>query len=280
MYQIIEKKALTQSVTWMKIQAKEITRHAMPGQFVMLRVEQEGERIPMTIAESNPNEGTITIIFQVIGRTTKLLNTLNVGDALIDFVGPLGKKTALENLNRVLVVGGGVGCAIAYPIVKALFEQGKTVHSIIGFKTKDAVFLDDVFQAYSQKFLLFTDDGTKGEKGFVTEGVKRLIENDTYDEVICIGPLQMMKAVSLLTKEKHIKTIVSLNPIMIDGTGMCGGCRVLVGEEIKFACVDGPEFDGHQVHFDELIQKNQMYQSEERKKYDALCRLLGVTHDE
>ncbi|PKK93706.1 MAG: ferredoxin-NADP reductase [Tenericutes bacterium HGW-Tenericutes-6] len=274
MYTILEKKRLTESVTWMTILAPEITRHAMPGQFVMLRVEKDGERIPMTIAASNQDQGTITIIFQVVGTTTRLLNELNIGDEVIDFVGPLGKRTEINHLNKVLVVGGGVGCAIAYPIVKALHDQHKIVDSVIGFKTKDAVFIDDLFEKYSNQSLLYTNDGTKGLKGFVTEGVKKLINDDIYDEVIVIGPLLMMKAVSELTKEKHIKTIVSLNPIMIDGTGMCGGCRVLVNDEVKFACVDGPEFDGHLVHFDELIRRNLMYHEHERKTYDALCKLL------
>lgn len=280
MFLITEKKVLAPKVSLMKIHAPYVVKHAKPGQFVILRVEELGERIPMTITEANRNDGTITIIFQEAGATTTKLNQLNVGDFLPDFVGPLGKATHLEGLKKVAVIGGGVGCAIAYPVVKALHEQNTIVHSIIGFRNKDLIFLEEEFIACSNLLIITTDDGSNGFKGFVTDALKKLLEDgETYDEVIAIGPLPMMKYVSITTKPYNIKTIVSMNPVMIDGTGMCGGCRITVGNEMKFACVDGPEFDGHLVDFDEAIRRNQMYAPFEKKHLEENCNLLKVTKD-
>ncbi len=280
MFEIIEKKILKPSVTLIKIKAPFIVKHAKPGQFVILRVEEEGERIPMTITEANHDDETITIIFQVVGATTTKLNQLEVGDSLHDFVGPLGKATHIEGLKKVAVVGGGVGCAIAYPVAKALYDQKTIVHSIIGFRSTDLIFLEDEFKACSDKTIVMTDDGSNGNKGFVTDALKKLLESgETYDEVIAIGPLPMMKFVSLTTKPYGIKTIVSMNPVMIDGTGMCGGCRITVGGQMKFACVDGPEFDGHLVDFDEAIRRNSMYKDFEIKQYEHACNLLKEQDD-
>ncbi len=275
MFLITEKKELAPKVSLMKIKAPYIVKHAKPGQFVILRVEELGERIPMTITEANQIDGNVTIIFQEVGATTHKLNQLNVGDFLHDFVGPLGKATHLEGLKKVAVIGGGVGCAIAYPVAKALHDQNTIVHSIIGFRNKDLIFLEEEFKACSDLTIVTTDDGSNGNKGFVTDALKKLLENgETYDEVMTIGPLPMMKFVSLTTKPYGIKTIVSMNPVMIDGTGMCGGCRVSVGNEMKFACVDGPEFDGHLVDFDEAIRRNQMYAPFEKKQFEENCNLL------
>lgn len=275
MFEITEKKILKPTVTLLKIKAPFIVRHAKPGQFVILRVEKDGERIPMTITEANRIDETITIIFQVVGATTTKLNQLEAGDALHDFVGPLGKPTHLEGLKKVAVVGGGVGCAIAYPVAKALHDQGTVVHSIIGFRNTDLILLEDEFKACSDQTFIMTDDGSNGNKGFVTDALKKLLDaGETYDEVIAIGPLPMMKFISLLTKPYGIKTIVSMNPVMIDGTGMCGGCRISVGGQMKFACVDGPEFDGHEVDFDEAIRRNQMYKDFEIKALEHTCNLL------
>lgn len=275
MYTIRYKKILNPTVTMMKIEAPYIAKKAKAGQFVILRVNEQGERVPMTIAEADVQTGTITIIFQVVGATTKLLNQLEVGDKLQDFVGPLGKASEIEGLKKVAVVGGGVGCAIAYPTAKALFDQGTIVHSIIGFRNKDLVILEDEFRNVSHEMFIRTDDGSYGTKGLVTDQLKELFDQGVrYDEIFVIGPLIMMKYVSLLTKRYNIKTTVSMNPIMIDGTGMCGGCRVTVGKEIKFACVDGPDFDGHMVDFDEAMRRNQMYQEFERHKYEETCNLL------
>lgn len=275
MYTIRYKKILNPTVTMMKIEAPYIAKKAKAGQFVILRVNEQGERVPMTIAEADVQTGTITIIFQVVGATTKLLNQLEVGDKLQDFVGPLGKASEIEGLKKVAVVGGGVGCAIAYPTAKALFDQGTIVHSIIGFRNKDLVILEDEFRNVSHEMFIRTDDGSYGTKGLVTDQLKELFNQGIrYDEIFVIGPLIMMKYVSLLTKRYNIKTTVSMNPIMIDGTGMCGGCRVTVGKEIKFACVDGPDFDGHMVDFDEAMRRNQMYQEFERHKYEETCNLL------
>ncbi len=275
MFEITVKRTLKPTVTLLKIKAPFVVKHAKPGQFIILRVEEHGERIPMTITEANQIDETITIIFQVVGATTTKLNQLEVGDSLHDFVGPLGKATHLEGLKKVAVVGGGVGCAIAYPLAKALHDQGSIVHSIIGFRSLDLIFLEDEFKACSDETFVMTDDGSNGNKGFVTDALKKLLINgETYDEVIAIGPLPMMKFVSLLTKPYGIKTIVSMNPVMIDGTGMCGGCRISVGGQMKFACVDGPEFDGHLVDFDEAIRRNQMYKDFEVKKHEEACNLL------
>ncbi|MBU1142965.1 MAG: sulfide/dihydroorotate dehydrogenase-like FAD/NAD-binding protein [Firmicutes bacterium] len=275
MFLITEKIILTPTVSMLKIKAPDVVRHAKPGQFVMLRVEENGERIPLTIAESNLNDQTISVIFQIVGATTKKLNQLEKGDYLIDFAGPMGRPAKLDGLKKVCVIGGGVGCAIAYPIAKSLFEQNTVVHTIIGFRTKELVFLENEFKRISNQFYLVTDDGSYHQQGKVTDILKSLLlKGETYDEVYAIGPLPMMKYVSLLTKEYNIKTIVSMNPVMVDGTGMCGGCRVSVGNEMKFACVDGPEFDGHLVNFDEAIKRNKMYESFESKQYQEVCNSL------
>lgn len=275
MYTIKYKKILNPTVTMMKIEAPYIAKKAKAGQFVILRVNEQGERVPMTIAEADVQSGTITIIFQVVGATTKLLNELEVGNKLQDFVGPLGKASEITGLKKVAVVGGGVGCAIAYPTAKALFDQGSIVHSIIGFRNKDLVILEDEFRNVSHEVFIKTDDGSYGTKGLVTDQLKELFDQGIrYDEIFVIGPLIMMKYVSLLTKQYNIKTTVSMNPIMIDGTGMCGGCRITVGKGVKFACVDGPDFDGHLVDFDEAIRRNQMYQEFEHHKYEETCNLL------
>lgn len=273
MFEILEKKSLNPTVTLMKIYAPRVAKKAEPGQFIILRTDSEGERIPLTVADYDREKGSITIIFQIVGGTTEKLNHMNEGDCLHDFVGPLGRPTETEGLKKVAVVGGGVGCAIAYPVAKKLHELGVEVHSIVGFRNKDLVILEDEFRAASSKFVLMSDDGTVGEKGLVTDALKKLIESgEKYDRVITIGPLIMMKFVCRLTKEYEIPTVASMNPIMIDGTGMCGGCRVNVGGEIKFACVDGPDFDGHLVNFDELMKRNATYK--EKEAHDkSNCRL-------
>ena len=275
MYRILEKQSLNKQVTRMKIYAPAVAKKAAPGQFVILRSDSEGERIPLTIADYDRATGSVTIIFQIVGAGTEKLNRLEVGDSLADFVGPLGNATKLEGLKKVAVVGGGVGSAIAYPVAKALFERGAEVHTIVGFRNRDLAILEEEFKAHSTKFVPVSDDGTWGEKGLVTDALRALIESgETYDEVIAIGPLPMMKFVSLLTKEYNLPTIVSMNPIMIDGTGMCGGCRLTVGGEVKFACVDGPEFDGHLVDFDEAIARSSMYRPFEKKTHEDACNLF------
>ncbi len=275
MYEIVYRKELNPTVTMIKVMAPAVAAKAEPGQFIILRTDSEGERIPLTIADYDREIGTVTVIFQIVGATTLKLNKMSEGDCLADFVGPLGNMTKTEGLKKVVVVGGGVGCAIALPIAKKLHLQGCEVHSIVGFRNKDLVILEDEFRAHSDVFKLMSDDGTAGEKGLVTDALKELIEaGNEYDEVITIGPLIMMKFVTLLTKKYNIKTIVSMNPIMIDGTGMCGGCRLTVGGEMKFACVDGPEFDGHLVDFDEALNRGSMYRDFERKAYDEACNLF------
>ena len=274
MVKILEKVCLNPTVTKLVVEHEKIAKKAKAGQFIILRVDSEGERIPLTIADTNPLENTVTIIFQVVGATTKKLNTLEVGDMIYDFVGPLGKPSEIENLKKVCVIGGGVGCAIAYPTAKALHNQGSEVTTIVGFRNKDLLILEDEFKAVSDRFFIMSDDGSVGEKGLVTNCLKELLEKETFDEVIAIGPLVMMKFVSQLTKEYHVKTTVSMNPIMIDGTGMCGGCRLSVGGQMKFACVDGPDFDGHEVDFDEAISRNASYREFERHAYESACNLL------
>lgn len=275
MYKIVRKKSLNPTVTLMDIDAPAVAKKAEPGQFIILRVDEYGERIPLTVADYDRQKGTVTIIFQVVGATTEKLNALNEGDCLHDFVGPLGKPSETEGLKKVAVIGGGVGCAIAYPIAKKLFEQGTEVHSIVGFRNKDLVILEEEFKSHSSKYVIVTDDGSYGAKGLVTDALKQLIESgETYDEVIAIGPLIMMKFVCQLTKEYGIKTIVSMNPIMIDGTGMCGGCRLTVGGQTKFACVDGPDFDGHLVDFDLAMKRAAMYRPFEAKQKEHVCNLL------
>lgn len=275
MYKIVKKKSLNPSVTLMEIYAPAVAKKANPGQFIILRVDENGERIPLTIADFDAQNGTVTIIFQIVGSTTSLLNLKNEGDYIKDFVGPLGKPTDTSDKKKVAVVGGGVGSAIAYPVAKKFFEQGTEVHSIIGFRTKDLVILEDEFKNNSTKFVLVSDDGSVGKKGLVTDALRELIESgEKYDEVITIGPLIMMKFVCALTKEYGIKTVASMNPVMIDGTGMCGGCRLSVGGETKFACVDGPEFDGHLIDFDEAMARSSMYKDFERHKYEETCNLF------
>lgn len=275
MFLIKQKESLNPTVTKMVVEAPMVAQKAKAGQFIILRVDEEGERIPLTIADYNREDGTITIIFQIVGATTEKLNNLNTGEYIQDFVGPLGTASEVDGFKKVAVIGGGVGCAIAYPTAKALKENGSKVHSIVGFRNKDLVILEDEFKSVSDKFVLMTDDGSCGEKGLVTDALKSLVESgEEYDEVIAIGPLVMMKFVSMLTRELGIKTVVSMNPIMIDGTGMCGGCRLTVGGEMKFACVDGPDFDGHQVDFDEAIRRSSMYRDTERKHHEETCNLL------
>lgn len=259
----------------MDIKAPLIAKKAEPGQFIILRVDSEGERIPLTIADFDREEGTVTIIFQIVGATTEKLNRLNEGDCLTDFAGPLGTPSKVEGLKKVAVIGGGVGCAIAYPVAKKLHALGAEVHSVVGFRNKDLVILEDEFKAVSDKFVVKTDDGSYGTEGLVTDALKELIESgEQYDEVIAIGPLIMMKFVCKLTKEYGVKTTVSMNPIMIDGTGMCGGCRLTVGGETKFACVDGPDFDGHLVDFDEAMERGTMYRPFEAKEREKTCNLF------
>ncbi len=275
MFKIIKKRELNPTVTLMEIKAPLVAKKAEPGQFIILRVTEDGERIPLTVADYNRSAGTVTIIFQIVGATTAVLNQKNEGEYISDFVGPLGRATHTDGLKKVAVVGGGVGCAIAYPVAKKLHDMGCCVHSIIGFRNKDLLILEDEFRAVSEKLVIMSDDGSAGEKGLVTDALKKLIEEgNQYDEVIAIGPLIMMKFVCKLTKEHGIKTVVSMNPIMIDGTGMCGGCRLTVGGETKFACVDGPEFDGHLVDFDEALDRASMYRDFERHAHDEACNLF------
>ena len=275
MYQILKKESLNPTVTRMEVYAPFVAAKAEPGQFIILRVDENGERIPLTVADFDREKGTVTIIFQIVGATTYRLNQLNEGDSIHDFVGPLGTASHLDGLKKVAVVGGGVGCAIAYPVAKKLHQLGAEVHSIVGFRNKDLVILEDEFKAVSNVMKVMTDDGSYGEKGVVTVALKSLIESgEKYDEVIAIGPLIMMKFVCQLTKEYGIKTVVSMNPIMIDGTGMCGGCRLSVGGETKFACVDGPDFDGHLVDFDEAMERGSMYRDFERHAYEESCNLF------
>ena len=274
MNRIVRKKVLNPTVTLMEVDAPLIAKRAEPGMFIILRTDAEGERIPLTIADFDREKGTITIIFQIVGATTEKLNHLNEGDFIHDFVGPLGVPSHTDGLKKVAVVGGGVGCAIAYPIAKKLHGLGAEVHSVVGFRNKDLVILEDEFNAVSDVMRLMTDDGSYGEKGLVTNALEALIKDgNQYDEVIAIGPLVMMKFVCKLTKEYGIKTVVSMNPIMIDGTGMCGGCRLTVGGETKFACVDGPDFDGHLVDFDEAMERGAMYREFESRKREEVCNL-------
>ena len=276
MYKIVKKQPLNPTVTRMEIEAPLIAKKAKPGQFIILRVDENGERIPLTVAGYDREKGTVTIIFQIVGATTEKLNHLNEGECLHDFVGPLGVPTHVDGLKKVCVIGGGVGCAIALPIAEELHAMGAEVTSIIGFRNQDLVILEDEFKACSDHFTLMTDDGSYGEKGNVTAPLKTLLENgERFDEVIAIGPLIMMKFVCLTTKEYDQKTVVSMNPIMVDGTGMCGGCRLTVGGETKFACVDGPDFDGDLVDFDEAMARGTMYRPFEAHAREAACNLLN-----
>ena len=275
MYEIVKKENLNPTVVRMVVKAPEVAHRANAGQFVIVRADENSERIPLTIADFDREEGTVTIIFQIVGAGTEILKHKKEGESLCDFAGPLGRKTETEGLKTVAVVGGGVGSAIAYPVAKKLHEQGTFVDAICGFRTRDLVILEEEFKAASSEFHLLTDDGTYGEHGLVTDALRRLIDGGRkYDEVIAIGPLPMMKFVSLLTKEYGIKTVVSMNPIMIDGTGMCGGCRLTVGGETKFACVDGPEFDGHLVDFDEAMRRSSMYADFQKHSREETCNLF------
>lgn len=276
MFKIAEKTPLNPTVTKMVIEAPLVAKKAQPGQFIIVRPFEDSERIPLTIADFHREAGTVTIIFQIVGGTTMELNQLEAGESVHDFVGPLGRASELEGLKKVAVVGGGVGCAIAYPTAKRLHELGAEVHSIVGFRSKDLVILEQEFEAVSDHMAKMSDDGTWGEKGLVTNALEALIQaGNQYDEVIAIGPLIMMKFVCKLTEKYGIKTTVSMNPIMIDGTGMCGGCRLTVGGETKFACVDGPDFDGHQVDFDEAMHRGTMYKEFETHAREASCNLLN-----
>lgn len=275
MYEILKREELNETVIRLLINAPRVAKKAQAGQFIILRTDENGERIPLTVADYDAEKGTVTIIFQVVGATTEKLKHMKEGDSLHDFVGPLGRATHTDGLKRVAVVGGGVGCAIAYPVAKKLHGLGCEVHSIIGFRTKDLVILEDEFKGVSDKLVLMSDDGSAGQKGLVTDALRALIESgEKYDEVITIGPLPMMKFVCLLTKEYGIKTVASMNPIMIDGTGMCGGCRLSVGGKTVFACVDGPEFDGHEIDFDEAIERSSMYRGFERHAHESACNLF------
>ena len=278
MFPIVKKRVLNETVTLMEIEAPLVARKALPGQFIIFRIDEEGERIPLTIAGYDREKGTVTIIFQKVGYTTMKLDTLNEGDALLDFVGPLGEPSHTEGVKRAAVIGGGLGVAIAYPQAKALHEAGCEVDLIVGFRNEHLIILKDELAAACTDLTIMTDDGSNGNKGFVTQALQaKLDAGKAYDEVIAIGPLPMMKAVCDLTKPKNIKTIVSMNPIMIDGTGMCGGCRVTVGGVTKFACVDGPDFDGHQVDWAEAISRSRMFRPEEQRAMEKIhkCRLTG-----
>ena len=277
MFKIVKKQPLNPTVTKMVIEAPLVARKAKAGQFIILRASEDGERIPLTIAGYDREAGTVDIIFQIVGGTTMELNTLNEGDYLPDFVGPLGKASEVEGFKKVAVVGGGVGCAIALPVAQALHANGCEVHSIVGFRTKDLVILEDEFNACSSKVCMMTDDGTYGTKGLVTNALEELIKSgEKYDEVIAIGPVIMMKFVCQLTKKYDIPTVISMNPIMIDGTGMCGCCRLTVDGKMKFACVDGPDFDGHQVDFDEAMARCAAYKPFEAKAREAACNLFSM----
>ena len=281
MYKIVCKKELNAAVTYMEIEAPFVAKKAQAGQFIIFRIDEQGERVPLTIAGYDREKGTVSIIFQKVGLSTKMLGEMNEGDYILDFVGPLGKPTEVEGKKRVCVVGGGVGCAIAYPSAKAFKEAGVEVDVIVGFRNKDIVILEDEFKAASDNLYLMTDDGSYGEQGFVTVKLQQLLESGRqYDEVLAIGPIPMMKFVAKTTEPFGVKTIVSLNPIMVDGTGMCGGCRVTVGGEVKFACVDGPDFDGHQVDFAELMNRNSVYREREAETGKThMCRMEKLAND-
>ncbi len=280
MFRILKKEELNPTVSLMVVEAPYIARKAEPGQFIILRIDEQGERVPFTIADFDREAGTITIIFQVVGATTEKLNALKEGDSLLNFVGPLGKASEFENVKKVAVIGGGLGTAIAYPQAKKLHNMGVSVDMINGFRNQDLIIIEDACKAACTNLYTMTDDGSNGNQGFVTAKLEELISaGNKYDMVIAIGPLVMMKAVSELTKKYGIKTIVSMNPVMIDGTGMCGGCRVTVGGETKFACVDGPDFDGHLVDFDQAIRRSKMFAQGERKsREEHQCRMEGMNN--
>ncbi len=275
MYRIVRKEALKPTVILYEIEAPMVAKKAEPGQFVILRVDENGERIPITIHDYDREKGTVTIIVQTVGATTEKLSHKQQGEFIQDFVGPLGRPTETEGKKKVCVVGGGVGCAIAYPVLKKFHDCGAEVHAVVGFKNKDVVILEDKFKSASDVMKLVTDDGSYGEKGLVTDALKQLIEEgNQYDEIFAIGPAIMMKFVSKTTEPYGIPTTVSMSPIMVDGTGMCGGCRLTVGGETKFACVDGPDFDGHKVDWDESLKRGKMYFDWERHKHEEVCNLF------
>jgi len=279
MFLIKKKRSLNPTVTLMEIEAPFIAKKALAGQFIILRADERGERIPLTVAGTDKENGTVTVIFQVVGGATMALNSKSEGEYITDFAGPLGKPTELDGLKKVAVVGGGVGCAIALPVARRLHELGCEVTSIVGFRNKDLVILEDEFKAASNRMYMVTDDGSYGEKGNVCMPLIRLLESgEKFDEVITIGPLIMMKFVAQATKPYGVKTVASMNPIMIDGTGMCGGCRLTVGGKTKFACVDGPDFDGHLVDFDEAMERGTMYKEFETKKREEVCNLFKGVH--
>ena len=276
MYRIVKKEALKPTVTLYEIEAPMVAKKAEPGQFIILRVDENGERIPITIHDFDREKGTVTIIVQTIGATTEKLRHKAEGEYIQDLGGPLGRPTETEGKKKVCVVGGGVGCAIAYPVLKKFHDCGAEVHAGVGFKNKDLVILEDKFRAASSVLKLMTDDGSYGEKGLVTDALKELIDaGNQYDEIFAIGPAIMMKFVSKTTEPYGIPTTVSMSPIMVDGTGMCGGCRLTVGGETKFACVDGPDFDGHKVDWDESLKRGKMYFDWERHKYEETCNLFS-----
>lgn len=282
MHKVVYKRQLSHDMFWMELEAPYVAAKARPGQFIIFRVDEYGERVPLTMAGSDKEKGTITIIFQAVGRSTSLLSQVEEGESIADITGPLGRPTEMEGLKRVCVVGGGTGNALAYPVAKGLHDAGVIVDMVSGFKTEELIVLEDEFKAAVDNFYLMTDDGTKGEKGFTTDKLKALIDSGVqYDEVITVGPPVMMKFVCKVTEPYGIKTIASLTALMIDGTGMCGGCRVSVGGETKYACVDGPEFDGQLVDWDTLIARNAYYMAEEQEERDHVCRLTGgVRHYE
>ena len=280
-YKIVKKADLNSQIYLMEIEAPLVARKAAPGQFVILRIDEKGERVPFTIADFDKEKGTVTVIIQAVGKTTRDLSKLNEGDTILDFAGPLGIPTPLEGIKKVAVIGGGLGTAIAYPQAKKLKELGAEVTAISGFRSKEYIILEDEMNAVSDKLIITTDDGSNGLQGFVTDRLREELESgEKYDEVIAIGPLVMMRAVCNLTKEYDIPTTVSMNPVMIDGTGMCGGCRVIVGGETKFACVDGPDFDGHKIDWDAAIKRQQMFKAyEKRSCEEGKCRLTGKEHN-
>lgn len=280
-YKIVKKADLNSQIYLMEIEAPLVARKAAPGQFVILRIDEKGERVPFTIADFDKEKGTVTVIIQAVGKTTRDLSKLNEGDTILDFAGPLGIPTPLEGLKKVAVIGGGLGTAIAYPQAKKLKELGAEVTAISGFRSKEYIILEDEMNSVSDKLIITTDDGSNGLQGFVTDRLREELESgEKYDEVIAIGPLAMMRAVCNLTKEYDIPTTVSMNPVMIDGTGMCGGCRVIVGGETKFACVDGPDFDGHKIDWDAAIKRQQMFKAyEKRSCEEGKCRLTGKEHN-
>ena len=281
MYKIVRKEVLNPSVSLIEVEAPYIARKAEPGQFIILRVDEKGERIPFTIADYDRDKGTVTVIFQIVGKSTESLNELGEGDSLQDMVGPLGVASNFEGVKKVAVIGGGLGTAIAYPQAKKLHSMGISVDMINGFRNKDLIMIEDLCKAACTNLYTMTDDGSNGNQGFVTAKLEELINSgEKYDLVVAIGPLVMMKAVCDLTRKYDIKTIVSMNPIMIDGTGMCGGCRITVGGETKFACVDGPDFDGHLVDFDSAIARSRMFKNQEAESRERAhkCRLEGMNN--